>query len=229
MTTVSGEHFGFVTDRATFLSAARRMSTGVRVKVCGQCGAQDDQLKLCSMCKMVWYCNEVHQRQHWSQHKPYCISKNTGGKTGASAKKNGKKLKKKTQETNFYIDTTVLDEVAGSQAAAMSHNEMQFQGNGGQGRGRRKSPMPDLSTPIDSSHPLEASSQVHRPKTPPLYFVQDSVDSQSLEEGGFSQEWFAKVLQDVIRDLNMFGVCVVDDFLGKYRLADVYSNLSRWQ
>lgn len=77
--------------------------------------------------------------------------------------------------------------------------------------------MPDLSTPIDSGHPLEASSQVHRPKTPPLYSVQDLVNSQSLEEGGFSQEWFAKVLQSVIQHLNMYGVCVVDDFLGAER------------
>lgn len=91
-------------------------------------------------------------------------------------------------------------------------------GWGAQGRGRRKSPVQDLSTPIDSSHhPLEASSHVSQSKTPPLYHVTDSVDSQSLEEGGFSQEWFARVLQLVMEDLNKYGVCVVDDFLGTER------------
>ncbi|XP_063884217.1 uncharacterized protein LOC135113107 isoform X1 [Scylla paramamosain] len=90
---------------------------------------------------------------------------------------------------------------------------LSYVGNGGQGRGRRKSHMPDLSTPIDSSHPLEA--QV--PKTPPLYHVQESLDSLSLEGSGFSEEWFTNILQDVTKDLNKYGVCVVDDFLGEER------------
>nr|UYC32830.1 egl nine-like protein 1 [Scylla paramamosain] len=220
MSALSGEHFGFVTDPAPVLcAAARRMSSGSRQKVCGQCGAVGDQLKKCSMCKMMWYCDEDHQRKHWSQHKPLCISKNTGGNTGDTSKnKNGQKHKKRSkktkQETNFCFDKGVLEEVAGTQAAAaLSHNEMQFQGNGGQGRGRRKSHMPDLSTPIDSSHPLEA--QV--PKTPPLYHVQESLDSLSLEGSGFSEEWFTNILQDVTKDLNKYGVCVVDDFLGEER------------
>lgn len=220
MSALSGEHFGFVTDPAPILcAAARRMSSGSRQKVCGQCGAVGEQLKKCGMCKMMWYCDEDHQRKHWSQHKPLCISnKDTGGNTGDTSKnKNGQKHKKRSkktkQETNFCFDKGVLEEVTGevtgAQAAAtLSHNEMQFQGNGGQGRGRRKSPMPDLSTPIDSSHP-----QV--PKTPPLYHVQESLDTLSLEESGFSEEWFTNVLQDVTKDLNKYGVCVVDDFLGE--------------
>lgn len=153
-----------------------------------------------------------------------------GGGVGMGIRGRGRR----NPETNFNIDSAVLDEVAGSplqyyqqtyehhhqqqqdQAAAMGHNELQFQGWGAQGRGRRKSPVQDLSTPIDSSHhPLEASSHVSQSKTPPLYHVTDSVDSQSLEEGGFSQEWFARVLQLVMEDLNKYGVCVVDDFLGE--------------
>ena len=220
MTALSGEHFTFLTDHTALLSAARSMNFGVRQKVCAQCGVRDDQLRQCSMCKMVWYCDKDHQEKHWQQHRLVCGSKNTGGKGGAVPKNRNGKKKKKTKETNFNLDQGVLDEVAGNQAAALTLNDMQFQGIGGQGRGRRKSPMPDLSTPIDS-HSLEASSQMYRAKTPPLYHVQDSGDSQSLEEGGFSQEWFNKVLQDVIKDLNLYGVCAVDDFLGEYCVACV--------
>lgn len=239
MTTLS-EHFGFVPD---YYTAILRMSHGIGEKVCGQCGIQDNQLKKCSKCQAAWYCNEKHQRDHWEQHRPFCIATSaglrmaTGGAGGmgvgvaggGASSKNKKKAKKKSQETNFHIDKAVLDEVVGSQqyhqqyehhpeqAVAMGHNEMQFQGGGGQGRGRRKPHMPDLSTPIDSSHhPLEASSQVCQSKTPPLYHVTDSVDSRSLEEGGFSQEWFSSVLQLVMQDLNKYGVCVVDDFLGEW-------------
>lgn len=157
-----------------------------------------------------------------------------GGRGRGTSAKTKREEKRRNPETNFNIDSAVLDEVAGSplqyyqqtyehhqhqdQAVAMGHNELQFQGWGAQGRGRRKSPVQDLSTPIDSSHhPLEASSHVSQSKTPPLYHVTDSVDSQSLEEGGFSQEWFARVLQLVMEDLNKYGVCVVDDFLGTER------------
>lgn len=237
MTTLS-EHFGFVPD---YYTAFLRMSHGVHQKVCGQCGLQGNQLKTCSQCRSAWYCNEEHQRQHWDQHRLFCVTKNTcqrmaagamggmgvgvAGVGGGTSAKSQKKAKKKSQETNFHMDKAVLDEVAGSQlyhqqyhqqAGAVGHNEMQFQGGGGQGRGRRKSPTPDLSTPIDSSHhPLEAT-QVSQSKTPPLYHVTDSVDSQSLEEGGFSQEWFSSVLQLIMQDLNEYGVCVVDDFLGEW-------------
>lgn len=237
MTTLS-EHFGFVPD---YYTAFLRMSHGVVDKVCGHCGLRDDQLKMCSMCRAAWYCNEEHQREDWQQHKPFCITKSAslrlaatgaGGagigvaSGGGASAKNRKKAKKKSPETNFNMDKTVLDEVAVSQqyhqqyqdqAAAMSPNEMQFQGGGGLGRGRRKSPITDLSTPIDSGHhPLEASSQVCQSKTPPLYHVTDSVDTHSLEEAGFGQDWFASVLHLIMGDLNKYGVCVVDDFLGEW-------------
>ncbi|XP_024868161.1 SET and MYND domain-containing protein DDB_G0277331-like isoform X2 [Temnothorax curvispinosus] len=29
-------------------------------------------LKLCSNCKMISYCGQEHQKQHWKQHKPLC-------------------------------------------------------------------------------------------------------------------------------------------------------------
>ncbi|XP_042239463.1 egl nine homolog 1-like isoform X3 [Homarus americanus] len=87
--------------------------------------------------------------------------------------------------------------------------------------GRRRSlAEPDLSTPIDSNT-LEATSQQYRPKTPSLYHVEVCPDSQSLEEGGFSQDWFSDVMQLVMKDLNKYGVCVVDDFLGAERAEHI--------
>lgn len=217
------------------------MSHGASEKVCGLCGARNDQLKTCRKCQSAWYCNKEHQTEHWTQHQPFCNIKSRamaagggGAGSGGTSAKSRKKEKKK-QETNFNIDTAALDEVAQThqrqyreqtydryhqdQAAAIDHNELQFQGWGGQGRGRRNSPVQDLSTPIDSSHhPLEASSHVCQSRSPPLYHVTDSVDSQSLEEGGFNQEWFSAVLKLIIKDLNQYGVCVVDEFLGEWLL-----------
>lgn len=75
----------------------------------------------------------------------------------------------------------------------------------GVGGGRRRRPLTDSS--------LEASSQSHQRSS----LVQVCPDSQSFEEGGFTQEWFSRVMLSVVTDLNKYGVCVVDDFLGPER------------
>ncbi|KAG0724848.1 hypothetical protein GWK47_004895 [Chionoecetes opilio] len=173
MTTLSPEHFGehfgehlgyWAADHPQVTACRRRDMSGAglgvgavatRRKTCGSCGVVDDQLKKCGVCKAVWYCNVDHQKQHWGEHSPFCVPADKP-ETGAVAKnKNGKKNKKKTRETNFNIDTAGLYEVAS--LGANQNPNMQFQGNCGNGllhgqsRGRRKSPMPDLSTPIDSA------------------------------------------------------------------------------
>lgn len=248
---ILSEHLGVVPD---CYRARLKMSHGAVERVCAQCGVRDYQLKMCSKCHSTWYCNKTHQREHWSEHKLFCIPKSAslrmaaaegggglggggvamgrGVRGGGTSAKIKREEKRRNPETNFNIDSAVLDEVVGSslqyyqqpidsphyldKGATGGHNEQPFQVWGPQGRGRRKSPVQDLSTPIDSGHhPLEASSHVSQSKTPPLYHVTDSVDTQSLEEGGFSQEWFARVLQLVMEDLNKYGVCVVDDFLGE--------------
>lgn len=39
---------------------------------CAQCGAQNDNLKKCSKCLNVHYCNKICQKTHWVQHKLEC-------------------------------------------------------------------------------------------------------------------------------------------------------------
>ena len=39
---------------------------------CGMCNTKSDNLKICSLCKNIAYCNREHQRQHWSAHKHDC-------------------------------------------------------------------------------------------------------------------------------------------------------------
>ncbi|KAK4317160.1 hypothetical protein Pmani_011740 [Petrolisthes manimaculis] len=117
----------------------------------------------------------------------------------------------------------------------MQHWQQHKQGSGGGrhggGRYRRRSPPePDLSTPIDSSiSSLEASlpsSHSHRSsKTSALFDVRDGADSQSLEEGGFNEEWFAGILESIVRDLNQYGVCVIDDFLGAERADHILNEV----
>lgn len=47
--------------------------TGGAVKVCANCGSSDDVLRSCSRCKLVHYCGQECQTQHWKAiHKKDC-------------------------------------------------------------------------------------------------------------------------------------------------------------
>nr|XP_053651021.1 egl nine homolog 1-like isoform X3 [Cherax quadricarinatus] len=89
------------------------------------------------------------------------------------------------------------------------------------GARRRSIAEPDFSTPIDSGNTLDTSAQLFPPKPSSLDHVEVCPDSWSLEDGVISQEWFSKVMQPVISDLNKYGVCVVDNFLGLERAEQI--------
>ncbi|KAK3877065.1 hypothetical protein Pcinc_018198 [Petrolisthes cinctipes] len=228
------------------------MSNGVNFRVCAHCHSRDGELRMCSRCKNAWYCNKDHQMQHWQQHKQVCKSRNGaihkggssvgGGGGGGGRGAEGKKAKWPSHKTNFSFDDGLLDSLTTKtgerpqqQQPCTSQENLQFQGSGGGrhggGRYRRRSPPePDLSTPIDSSiSSLEASlpsSQSHRSsKTSALFDVRDGADSQTLEEGGFNEEWFAGILESIVRDLNQYGVCVIDDFLGAERADHILNEV----
>ena len=41
---------------------------------CSYCKCYKDHLRKCSRCKLVQYCNQDCQRNHWKTHKPHCIA-----------------------------------------------------------------------------------------------------------------------------------------------------------
>lgn len=216
MMTLSRENFRLTGDGGRLLGCRdKSMGHGVvDLRECGLCNFQDEQLKACSRCKAAWYCSPDHQRQHWRQHKLSCKPQNGAvrghvGHNGMGENTQKSALKRPDKDTNFTFDTTLLDAMAGSESGgATSDYELKFQGSQvSDGYGRRRSYNEDFSTPIDSSNPLEASSQLHQVEVCP--------DSQSLEERGFSPKWFEYVMKLVIEDLNKYGLCVVDDFLSK--------------
>lgn len=44
-------------------------------RICKRCGITDVHLKCCSKCKIVYYCSQECQKQHWPSHKRECVSK----------------------------------------------------------------------------------------------------------------------------------------------------------
>ncbi|KAK8728275.1 hypothetical protein OTU49_009207 [Cherax quadricarinatus] len=225
MSAVLGDYFSFEADKDRRFVYARRMSYGVNLRVCGLCSYQDDQLKVCGRCKAAWYCSTDHQRQHWKHHKPFCKPKNgvMNVERHGCAMQNWKTTKRQAQETVFSLDRSVLDTVTAGHNVVMSDYDLQFQGCTGAvaGARRRSIAEPDFSTPIDSGNTLDTSAQLFPPKPSSLDHVEVCPDSWSLEDGVISQEWFSKVMQPVISDLNKYGVCVVDNFLGLERAEQI--------
>jgi hypothetical protein len=41
-------------------------------KVCSQCGESDISLKICTKCRLTFYCSNSCQRKHWPVHKKWC-------------------------------------------------------------------------------------------------------------------------------------------------------------
>lgn len=82
-----------------------------------------------------------------------------------------------------------------------------------------------MNAPLDPNEASEASPHLPRPRTPSLQHVEMFTDSQSLEEVGFNQNWFNRLAQCVINDLNMYGVCVIENFLGESRADQIRSEV----
>lgn len=192
-----------------------RMSEGVSLRACGQCNRQAEHLMVCSGCRAAWYCGQDHQRLHWKKHKVFCKPKN--GATQSSSQKNEARSKKVSPKTNFTLDSAVLDAMVSGRD--VSDCTLPFQSNGDGVRGGRRRPRggdPEMSAPLDPSEAPEAAPLLPRPRTPSLQHVEMFTDAQSLEEVGFNQNWFNRLAQFVISDLNMYGVCVIENFLGKF-------------
>ncbi|XP_066963340.1 uncharacterized protein Hph isoform X2 [Macrobrachium rosenbergii] len=90
----------------------------------------------------------------------------------------------------------------------------------GFGGGRRTSlndteltPSFDLGTNLEAYHHHHHHHHPH-PRSSTSSLVQVCPDSQSLEESGLGPTWITDILPLVMQDLNRYGVCVVDNFLG---------------
>ncbi|XP_037801685.1 prolyl hydroxylase EGLN3-like isoform X3 [Penaeus monodon] len=201
-----------------------RMSEGVSLRACGQCNRQAEHLMVCSGCRAAWYCGQDHQRLHWKKHKVFCKPKN--GATQSSSQKNEARSKKVSPKTNFTLDSAVLDAMVSGRD--VSDCTLPFQSNGDGVRGGRRRPRggdPEMSAPLDPSEAPEAAPLLPRPRTPSLQHVEMFTDAQSLEEVGFNQNWFNRLAQFVISDLNMYGVCVIENFLGESRADQIRSEV----
>lgn len=215
-------------------------------KLCALCNQESQTLKMCGRCKNVWYCDTQHQREHWKKHKPVCSVPLTeiGNMTGAPQnesvkKKKGRKNSKGRQNGKVNVPdpnsaaqlfsslsinnkdsidneiTSNLQDIAGG--GFIKRNS---QGN----RSRKLSLEPNLSTPIDNGGEIEVSDSLHSTSTSLLH--QDVPLASKTTGLVVSTDWITDVADLVVQDLNQFGICVVDDFLGSQQAEKIFDNVS---
>ncbi|RXG51626.1 Egl nine-like protein 1 [Armadillidium vulgare] len=180
---------------------------------CAFCGISDLDLRLCGACKVVRYCSTDHQKQHWNTHKPICKKVRKVSENNDKCKRNEKSSKRSSvnsQGDALSLNQTLLDSVINNQSYSNGSVEQE----------------PDLSTPIDSPMGVEDTTESSQAKRQSLYQLELTPDNHSLAEQ-LGPDWLSNVTSYVLRDLNQYGFCAVDNFLGNERALKVLSEVMK--
>lgn len=172
------------------------------VESCAVCGICQNLLR-CSRCKRIYYCSKSHQTKDWKRHKTSCVE-------FISDEKVNDKLKSISFENvELPSEGSSESEILNSQAESLSPN-LHFQTE--KSSTHKAIKCAKTAMPISGEnivHPRESSVRDFpeislKQSTPPfLHRNQDDV----LDE----------MCRNVIRDMDDYGLCVVDNFLGEER------------
>lgn len=157
---------------------------------------QTENLLRCSRCRTVYYCSKDHQRQDWKKHKLECPT--------------GKRCERDYVKTVLNQTAGILpsegsseDEVLSSRTEVLNPNLELY--NSTKAVMSAKTAMPIVGEKIAKprNFPEVSLRGMHRPRE----HVTD------------------EMCRNVIRDMNAYGVCVVDNFLGDERGRTVLSEV----
>lgn len=172
------------------------------VESCSVCGANQNLLR-CSRCKQVYYCSKSHQTKDWKKHKSICVE-------FISDEKVNDKLRSISFEVSeLPKEGSSESEILSTEAESLSPN-INFRSD--KSSTYKAIKCAKTAMPISGEnivHPKESSVRdfpeiSFKQSTPPfLHRNQDQV----LDE----------MCRNVIWDLDNYGVCVVDNFLGESR------------
>lgn len=170
---------------------------------CAECGTSENLLK-CSQCKVVYYCSKEHQVFNWKKHKSFCkkhkVNKEEIGKAAVQNPSTSKsefpsasgEEAKKWERTPITYEGSSETEILNAKTEIL--NPIDFQ---------------QCATPKIRAMPLQTVPNAF----PDIPLTNDSALPPFLHNNG-DQEIYDEICRNVIRDLDEYGVCVVDNFLG---------------
>ncbi|XP_059478591.1 prolyl hydroxylase EGLN3 isoform X2 [Neocloeon triangulifer] len=172
------------------------------VAACELCGSRENLLR-CSRCRQVWYCCKDHQKAHWKKHKRACVQRsNVPGPTPeapatslTSLDPNIEELRLSNQTLNSLpCEGSSEIEILNAVAEVLSPEFIEsLTGQFLSDNDHQDMPYVDMMGKV-----AESDAQ------PPF------LHRNSREQKGIIDE----VCKTVIKDMDAYGICVVDNFLG---------------
>lgn len=190
------------------------------VSRCAKCGTANNLL-ICSRCKSVYYCCKEHQTSDWKSHKPNCISvsRNTTNAVKEMFDKGllnpvsmhssllNYKSAADTSQANrpFTSAGSSEEEIIATTAEELKPNFYYYDKSVTISPINTVSPKPDCQ-----------NEDLNIKRFSDICLQSENVLASTMNKNSvYEQDILEEISRNVIKDMNTFGVCVVDDFLGK--------------
>lgn len=197
--------------------------------ICNLCGL-GDQLYRCSRCKLAFYCSKAHQREDWSVHKTKCgkniveeteeITVSKMSSTVCSVEQptpiTSQSLCGKTLVSESLSHSNPLKNLTGCSNISPPNKEL---------KNELAENVKEVKN-VDSTKPKSENSSHQKSKTNPPFLHHSSSKEVSKDIARrSSMEWMTQMCHFVVRDLEKYGICVVDNFMGKERAEALHSSV----
>lgn len=202
---------------------------------CELCGETGHVLR-CSRCKCVYYCSKEHQTEHWKKHKPFCNKNrvdrplNEVTPTERGSTRTSVTVPKNKPQKHFIQSKVTLQE--GKTSTEWNVSPITSEGSS---ETEILSASMEVLRPtfgFDEKPTSENSAVENRDETDKR--IKSHVSSQTTTNGfkqfpeirlrlpppylhkndKVQQDILEEICRNVIRDMDSYGVCVVDNFMG---------------
>ncbi|KAI4469124.1 egl nine -related [Holotrichia oblita] len=176
--------------------------------LCEVCGSGENLLR-CARCKITHYCSRAHQKQDWKKHKTVCQENSVQLDSDLELRENktGSIVLEQNNGLIYPIEGSSENEILSSRAESLSPNLLQLDFISGQRSANFDDSMPIINENVP--HNNLANSRDY--STVNLQPYQHRNQEDVIEE----------MSRNVISDMNDYGVCVIDNFLGFERGTSV--------
>ncbi|XP_059610879.1 prolyl hydroxylase EGLN3 [Phlebotomus argentipes] len=162
-------------------------------KVCGETA----NIRRCSKCQVVFYCSQEHQRVDWRSHKRICHPPNSAA---ASAVATQSSTSQRRPESALPEQGTSESEILSVRAEPLTASELG-----------------STNDNLDFRELIDEKDKKFLPSNTMLVGGSDSRLNVNFRRSFEEQQRLEEFCTNLIRDMNAYGVCVMDKFLGDER------------
>ncbi|KAF5292818.1 hypothetical protein FQA39_LY13863 [Lamprigera yunnana] len=174
----------------------------VTINACTVCGAKENLLR-CSRCKVTFYCSKLHQKSDWRKHKITCQKSEQSEKNFLNTVADLNNIRAITYEGSSE------NEILSADTESLSSLNLNFHEATATEKALRCA---------KSAMPISGENIVHPRKSNVRDFPEISLKSDCPPfVHKTNEDVIEEMCRNVIRDMDAYGVCVIDNFLGEER------------